>query len=77
MKRGSRQHLSSALNRSKQPKDSNLSANKSELDDGNRSITPRKNALDGRSTSQNRVLGKKTKNPVSEKVIPKVSISKQ
>lgn len=75
LKRGSRQHLSSALNRSKQPKDKNVSANKSELEEGNRSITPRRNLPEGRSTSQHRVLDKKN-NSTSQRVIPKAPIYK-
>jgi hypothetical protein len=43
LKRGSRQHLSSAINRSKQPKNNGDSLNKSEISD-QRSVTPRKNA---------------------------------
>ena len=55
LKRGSRQHLSSALNRSKPPKQQTQEDDLNRSGISKRDLTPRNN----RSVSQNRVLGKR------------------
>jgi hypothetical protein len=69
LKRGSRQHLSSAVTRSKQPKKQE-DLDKSGLDKS-RDLTPKNQKADIRSTSQNRVLGKKNTAEINDKSINK------
>ena len=73
LKRGSRQHLSSAITRGKTSKEDEL--NKSALDKS-RDLTPKNTKSDNRSISQNRVLGKRNPRDSNDKSMNKGAAKK-